>query len=111
MVRWIGCGQRFPQINLVQLSSNQGFTGGNLAGVEAARGQFIALLNNDTRADERCLDELLLPMVRDSRIGISAAKLLLDGSAAINSAGIGLTTAAVGFDRGYGEDSSLIRAS
>jgi GT2 family glycosyltransferase len=97
----------FSQINLVQLSSNQGFTGGNLAGVEAARGQFIALLNNDTRADERCLDELLLPMVRDSRIGISAAKLLLDGSAAINSAGIGLTTAAVGFDRGYGEDSSL----
>ena len=96
---------KFPQIRLVQLSSNQGFTGGNLAGLQAARGEFIALLNNDTRADERCLNELLLPMISDSRVGISAAKLLLDGTTVINSAGIGLTTAAVGFDRGYGEDS------
>ena len=99
--------KKFPQIKLVQLSSNQGFTGGNLAGLEAAQGEFIALVNNDTRADERCLSELLLPMIRDSQVGISAAKLLLDGTEAINSAGIGLTTAAVGFDRGYGENKCL----
>jgi GT2 family glycosyltransferase len=104
-VDWVR--EKFPHIQIVQLSSNQGFTGGNLAGLEAARGEFIALLNNDTRADERCLSELLLPMIRDSRIGISAAKLLLDGTEVINSAGIGLTTAAVGFDRGYGEDRCL----
>ena len=97
----------FSQINLVQLSSNQGFTGGNLAGLDAAHGEFIALVNNDTRADERCLSELLLPMIRDSQVGISAAKLLLDRTEMINSAGVALTTAAVGFDRGYGEDCSL----
>ena len=101
---------QFPEIKVVQLPSNRGFTGGNLAGLEAAQGEFIALLNNDTRADERCLKELLLPMMRDSRIGISAAKLLLDGTEAINSAGIGLTTAGVGFDRGYGEGICLYDA-
>jgi GT2 family glycosyltransferase len=100
-VDWVRA--KFPQIQVVQLSTNQGFTGGNLAGLEVVQGEFIALLNNDTRADERCLEELLLPMLRDSRIGISAAKLLLDGTDVINSAGIGLTTAGVGFDRGYGE--------
>jgi GT2 family glycosyltransferase len=104
-VAWVRT--KFPQIKLVQLSSNRGFTGGNLAGLEAAQGEFIALVNNDTRADERCLSELLLPMIRDSQVGISAAKLLLDGTEVINSAGVGLTTAAVGFDRGYGENSSL----
>ena len=98
---------KFPQIKLVQLSSNQGFTGGNLAGLDAAHGEFIALVNNDTRADERCLSELLLPMIRDSQVGISAAKLLLDRTEMINSAGVALTTAAVGFDRGYGEDCCL----
>ena len=99
--------EKFPQVNVVQCSSNRGFTGGNLAGFKAAHGDFIALLNNDTRADERCLNELLLPMLRDSHVGICAAKLLLDGSEVINSAGIVLTTAAVGFDRGYGQDSLL----
>ena len=101
---------QFPEIKIVQLPSNRGFMGGNLAGLDAAQGEFIALLNNDTRADERCLKELLLPMMRDSRIGISAAKLLLDGTEAINSAGIGLTTAGVGFDRGYGEGTCLYDA-
>jgi GT2 family glycosyltransferase len=103
--------ETFPQINVVQCSSNQGFTGGNLAGIEGARGQFIALLNNDTRADERCLKNLLQPMLCDSQVGICAAKLLLDGKELLNSAGIGLTTAGVGFDRGYGEDSSLYKVS
>ena len=103
----------FPQVNIVQCSSNRGFTGGNLAGIKASQGEFIALVNNDTRADEQCLANLLQPMLHDSRIGICAAKLLLDGKetldgrAVLNGAGIGLTTAAVGFDRGYGEDSSL----
>jgi hypothetical protein len=100
-VEWVRT--KFPQIKVVQLPSNQGFTGGNSAGLEAAQGEFIALLNNDTRADERCLGELILPMIRDARVGISAAKLLLDGPQVINSVGIGLTTAGVGFDRGYGE--------
>ena len=101
--------ESFPQVQMVELSRNTGFTGGNLAGLEAAKGDFIALVNNDTRADARWLEELVQPMAADPAVGICASKLLLDPSGRINSAGIGLTTAAVGFDRGYGDDGALYR--
>jgi GT2 family glycosyltransferase len=107
-VYWVQ--KNFPQVKLVQLPTNEGFTGGNLAGLETARGEFIALINNDTQADARWLDELIKPMLRDSSVGICAGKLLLNDTARINSAGIGLTTAAVGFDRGLGDKESLYGA-
>lgn len=39
--------ERFPWVRIVALAENRGFAGGNNAGVRAARGRFIALLNND----------------------------------------------------------------
>ncbi len=40
--------ERFPWVRVVSLSENRGFAGGNNAGVREARGDFVALLNNDT---------------------------------------------------------------
>jgi GT2 family glycosyltransferase len=96
----------FSDVKLVELSENRGFTGGNLEGAKLAAGEFIALVNNDTRADERWLASLVQPMLEDACIGICGSKLLLDKGDRINSAGIGLTTAGVGFDRGYGEEAA-----
>jgi hypothetical protein len=96
----------FSQVKLVCLGTNTGFTGGNLEGLKLARGEYVALLNNDARVDSQWLENLLQPMLGDEHIGVCASKLLLDRTSLINSAGIGLTTAGVGFDRGYGEDSS-----
>jgi GT2 family glycosyltransferase len=45
-------------------------------------------------------------MCEDPRVGICASKLLFEGGAAINSAGDGLTTAAVGFNRGLAVESA-----
>lgn len=39
----------FPEVKLVRSSKNTGFTGGNNLGVQAARGELILLLNNDTK--------------------------------------------------------------
>jgi GT2 family glycosyltransferase len=102
--------ENFPDVKLVELSENRGFTGGNLEGAKLAAGEFIALVNNDTRADERWLASLVQPMLDDDRIGICGSKLLLDRGDRINSAGIGITTAGVGFDRGYGNDASDYRS-
>ena len=43
--------ERFPWVQVVTLDRNLGFAGGNNAGVRAARGRYVALLNNDTMVD------------------------------------------------------------
>jgi len=97
--------KNFPLVKLVELAENRGFTGGNAAGLEVAGGEFIALVNNDARAAPDWLEKLLCPMLMNCAIGICASKLIIDGSEAIDSAGDGITTAGVGFNRGLGKDS------
>jgi GT2 family glycosyltransferase len=99
--------ENFPDVKIIELRDNTGFTGGNAAGLKASDGEFVALVNNDTRADDRWLENLVQPMRQDARVGICASKLLFDGGAQINSAADGLTTAAVGFNRGLGAQSGL----
>jgi GT2 family glycosyltransferase len=99
--------EKFPDVKIVELRENTGFTGGNAAGLKATDGMFVALVNNDTRADDRWLENLVQPMSKDARVGICASKLLFEGGAQINSASDGLTTAAVGFNRGLGAQSAL----
>ncbi len=94
--------ENFPEVKIVELRENKGFTGGNAAGLEIAQGAFIALVNTDARADETWLQNLIEPMLRDRTIGICASKLIFTNSLALNSAGDGLTTAGVGFNRGLG---------
>jgi GT2 family glycosyltransferase len=100
--------ENFPDVKVIELRENTGFTGGNVAGLKAADGDFVALVNNDTRADDRWLENLVQPMRKDPRVGICASKLLFEGGAEINSASDGLTTAAVGFNRGLGAASALL---
>ena len=39
----------FPEVRLIRSANNSGFTGGNNLGVQAARGELVLLLNNDTQ--------------------------------------------------------------
>jgi GT2 family glycosyltransferase len=48
----------FPGITYIESTVNTGFTGGNNIGAHAAKGDFLLLLNNDTRI-ETCLDSLV----------------------------------------------------
>jgi GT2 family glycosyltransferase len=103
--------EKFPQVKIAALKENKGFTGGNAAGLEVAQGRYIALVNNDARADKTWLENLLQPMLRERRIGICASKLIFENSLTINSAGDGLTTGAVGFNRGLGKDPALFNGA
>src|SRR5262245_19341673 len=38
----------FPDVRVLALPQNVGFCGGNNRGIEATRGEYVALLNNDT---------------------------------------------------------------
>jgi GT2 family glycosyltransferase len=96
--------EHFPAVAVVALAGNAGFTGGNAAGFRVARGEFICLVNNDTRVHERWLENLVQPMLTDGSVGICASKILFETNGTLNSAGDGITTAAVGFNFGLNQE-------
>ncbi len=66
-----------PEVRLVQLSENQGFTGACNTGIEAARGVFVILLNNDTEVAEDWVEQVVAAFERHPEVGIVASKMLL----------------------------------
>jgi GT2 family glycosyltransferase len=67
----------YPEVKVVALSQNLGFTGGNNAGIRAAQGEFIVLLNNDTEVDPHWLEEIIAAFERHPEAGIVASKMKL----------------------------------
>jgi GT2 family glycosyltransferase len=103
--------ENFPEVKIVKLTENKGFTGGNAAGLEVAQGAYVALVNNDARPEKAWLENLIQPMLRDRTIGICASKLVFENTRTVNSAGDGLTTAGVGFNRGLSRDAADFNVS
>jgi len=60
---------------VLNLPSNNGFTGGNIEGLKHCSGKYIALLNNDTSVSKKWLASLVKAMEGDPEIGICASKL------------------------------------
>lgn len=67
----------YPEVRLIELAENQGFTGACNIGIDAAQCEFIALLNNDTEVDERWAGELVAAFAARPEAGIVASKMLL----------------------------------
>src|SRR5712692_1334214 len=65
----------FPAARLIRNSENRGFCAANNQGIAAARGRFIALLNNDAEAGPRWLEALLGAFVLGGGSGIAASKI------------------------------------
>ena len=61
-----------PNFRTLLLDRNRGFAGGNNAGIEAARGEYIVVINPDTIVTTGWLHRLLRPLLRDRSIGMSA---------------------------------------
>jgi GT2 family glycosyltransferase len=85
---------------LISPEKNLGFAGGSIAGLKHAAGKYIALLNDDTEADERWLEELVKAMDASDGIGICASKMIVHGTDLIDSAGDVFSTALKGFGEG-----------
>ena len=67
----------FPEVRLVELGQNHGFTGACNAGWQVAQGEFIILLNNDTEADPHWLEKVVGGFGRFPQAGTIASKMLL----------------------------------
>ncbi|MGB1251160.1 MAG: glycosyltransferase family 2 protein [Candidatus Promineifilaceae bacterium] len=69
--------ETFPEVMLIELAENRGFTGACHAGWKASRGDLIILLNNDTEVDTNWLSEVVGAFGRYPEAGIVASKMLL----------------------------------
>ena len=67
----------YPEVRLLPLGRNLGFAGACNAGMRVAQGEFIALLNNDTEAHPRWLEEVVAAFERHPEAGMVASKMLL----------------------------------
>ncbi len=69
----------FPEVRLIVLPANLRFAGACNAGMRAATGDAVALLNNDTEADARWLERVAACLDAHPDAGFAASKLRLFG--------------------------------
>ena len=67
----------YPWVKLLQLPENRGFTGACNAGMQAAKGGYLALLNNDTEVDPNWAAAVVDAFERHPEVGSVASKMLL----------------------------------
>lgn len=99
--------ERYPQVRTVALSSNLGFTGGNIEGLRAARGGYVVLLNNDAVLTERWLELMVEGVTSGEDIGFCSSKIVIAGTELIDSVGDTFTTAFTGTKMGELEHEGL----
>ncbi len=96
--------ETYPQVILIELPTNLGFTGACNAGMEAAKGEFVSLLNNDTEVHPQWAEAVLKAFEHHPEVGVVASKMLLfERRDHIHTAGDGFTTDGRAFNRGVWE--------
>ena len=66
--------EKFHPARIIVNEKNLGFGGGNNVGIRSAQGRYIMMLNNDTRLDPQCVEELKKSIEKDERYGACASK-------------------------------------
>ena len=103
---------RFPQVRLVALAENRGFTGGNNAGAREARGRFLAFLNNDTVPDRGWLRALRGGIDPAAGFLLTTSRVVyMHDASIVDSAGDGLFRWGGAFKRHHGAPAHLAAAS
>lgn len=67
----------FPSLTVIRNNTNYGFGRAVNQGIRAARGRFIALVNNDVLLDRSWLEEVIRGFDLSPRTGMCASKILL----------------------------------
>lgn len=97
----------FPGVRLIRFSENRGFSAAVNAGIEAASGGLVALINNDAEADPGWVSELVVAAGRHPEAGFFASKILFyDDRKIIDTFGDSFSKAGFGFKIGWGEADS-----
>ncbi|MDQ4149606.1 MAG: glycosyltransferase [Actinomycetota bacterium] len=94
---------QWPRVRTLPLETNRGFAGGINAGVRAAKGRYVALINNDAKAHADWIRNGLAGFGKSMDVAMVASKILtLDGKT-MDYAGGALTFYGHGFKVGVNE--------
>lgn len=66
----------FPEVKLVELENNTGFSHAVNLGINKSFGRYVILLNNDTEVDKNCVKNLIVAADKHREVGFVAAKML-----------------------------------
>lgn len=82
---------QYPESRGIRLDTNTGFAGGNNVGIRAAKGDYIALLNNDAVAEPAWLTSMVSLATSQPTLG-AVASLVIDGNTPtlLDSLGVGI---------------------
>lgn len=108
LAKRLASGTGLP-VKIIELPTNTGFTGGNIEGLKHCSGRYIALLNNDTAANDQWLETLVRAMNAHPEVGICASKLIVAGTDIIDSAGDGMFSNLRPHKRGQGLKTSAFK--
>jgi GT2 family glycosyltransferase len=99
-VEWLMA--HYPIARVVLNGANLGFAGGNNEAAKAARGEWLAFLNPDTRVDPHWLAELIEPIQRDPQLACVASKMLSWNGTTIDFADAAINFMGWGCQPGFG---------
>ena len=96
--------KNFPQVKILENKKNLGFAEGNNRGVEIAKGEYIFIINNDTKVEKNCLKNLVDIIDKDKKIGMLAPKILsFENPQLIDSVGLNIYFDGIARGRGRNE--------
>jgi len=94
----------FPEVKILTLIKNTGFCKGNNEGIKISNGEYVALLNNDTKTDPYWLEELHKAILKYPSVGFYASKIIFySDREKIDAVGDGYSFCGAGFKRGHFE--------
>lgn len=70
--------KKFPKVKLIESQENNGFAAGNNLGLKVANGDYLLLLNSDTRFVEDSLFKMVEYMDQNPKVGISSCQLIYE---------------------------------
>jgi GT2 family glycosyltransferase len=94
----------FPEVRVISMSENRGFSAAVNAGIEASEASYLALLNNDTEVDPGWLEALVRAAERHPESGLFASKLVdFHDRRVLDGAGDALRLSGLPYRLGHGE--------
>ncbi len=73
-IKWIKTN--YPEIILIELDQNYGFSRAVNEGIKVSKSEFVALLNNDTELEATWLEELIKPMLVNDSVFSCSSKMV-----------------------------------
>lgn len=96
------CKEKFNKIHLIENKKNLGYCEGNNVGIREAKGQYVAILNPDTKVEPNWLDELV-SAYRKYGDALYQPKILAFENRIFETAGNMLQIFGFGYPKGRGE--------